>query len=107
MRDEGVAPPPGALVRSLKGRDRNRSFLVLEVRADRVAIADGDVHPVARPKWKNPKHLALEALPPPELRERVQGGRLQDHEVRTWLTRLLAEGGGDEHGQGGHDRGGG
>lgn len=95
--------PPGALVRSLKGRDRGRTFLVLEDRGERVLIVDGDIHPLARPKRKNPKHVALLAMPPPELAERFRRQILRDEELRTVLLQWYGEGGGSGDGQGGHD----
>jgi hypothetical protein len=92
--------PPGAVVRSLRGRDRGRPFLVLQDQGRRVVVADGDIHPVQRAKLKNPRHVTLIMLPPAELTERLRHGTMRDEEVRQWLRRLLAEGGGGEGGQG-------
>lgn len=53
----------GSVVRSLRGRDRKRLFVVLSVDVDRtvapVSVANGLLHPMAKPKRKNPRHLEL------------------------------------------------
>jgi large subunit ribosomal protein L14e len=57
---EGDLPPlePGDVVRSLRGRDRGDVAVVWGILSEhRVAIVDGDRHPIARPKPKNRRHL--------------------------------------------------
>ena len=52
----------GSIVRSLRGRDRKRIFLITgicEGVSDRVLIADGELHPLSKPKRKNLSHLAV------------------------------------------------
>ena len=49
------------IVRSLAGHDREKLFLVLELRQGRALIADGKTRKVQKPKLKSLKHLELEA----------------------------------------------
>ncbi|MBQ3528807.1 MAG: KOW domain-containing RNA-binding protein [Clostridia bacterium] len=52
----------GSIVRSLCGRDRKRLFVITGVckeSSDRVLIADGELHPLSKPKMKNLRHLAV------------------------------------------------
>lgn len=52
----------GSIVRSKCGRDRKRVFLIVGVCNDgsgRVLVADGVLHPLAKPKKKNLNHLAV------------------------------------------------
>ena len=57
---EAVVVSPGDVVTSLRGRDRGTVAMVWGLLGrDRVAIVDGDVHPIARPKAKNRRHLRL------------------------------------------------
>jgi hypothetical protein len=97
--EEVFVPPPGSIVRSTAGRDRGLDFVVLAVENDRVWIADGRHHPVARPKRKNPKHLVLRRPPPDGWPEWVAAGPTDD-ELRRRLATILGEGGADERGQG-------
>ena len=52
----------GSVVRSKCGRDRKRIFLIVGVCDDgsgRVLLADGELHPLSKPKKKNLSHLAV------------------------------------------------
>lgn len=51
----------GSVVRSKCGRDKKRIFLVVGVveGTDRVLLADGDLHPLSKPKKKNLSHIAV------------------------------------------------
>lgn len=51
----------GSIVRSKCGRDRKRVFMIVEeCHADgRVLVCDGVLHPLSKPKKKNPAHLAV------------------------------------------------
>lgn len=52
----------GAIVRSLKGRDRHRVFMITGACSDGsscVLVADGVLHPLSKPKKKNLCHLAV------------------------------------------------
>lgn len=49
----------GSLVRSRRGRDRKRLFLVVAIDAERAAVclADGKLRKLEKPKRKNPLHI--------------------------------------------------
>ena len=47
----------GNIVRSIKGRDKDRLSVVLSSSDNKVYISDGKEHKLAEPKLKNPKHL--------------------------------------------------
>ncbi len=52
----------GSVVRSKCGRDKKRIFLIVGVcddGTDRVLLADGDLHPLSKPKKKNLAHIAV------------------------------------------------
>lgn len=51
----------GRVVRSIAGRDKDRFYVVVSAGQLRVAIADGKVHRLEKPKAKNPLHLRLTA----------------------------------------------
>jgi len=89
----------GDVVRSLRGRDQGRCFLVVGESLGRVLVADGDLRPVARPKAKNPRHVAAcGRLGEPE-RERLRQGPIPgDDEVRKWLKDVQEGGDADAEG---------
>ena len=47
----------GNIVRSIKGRDKDKISVVLEFKDNRVYISDGKEHKLTEPKLKNPKHI--------------------------------------------------
>lgn len=47
----------GTIVRSLKGRDKHRYYVVLQSSFDSVVLADGKVRRLETPKQKNIKHI--------------------------------------------------
>ena len=58
---------PGVIVRSTKGRDRFRTFAVVDIDLNNptapLVIADGKLHRLSRRKHKNPAHLTLLGVP--------------------------------------------
>jgi len=89
----------GDIVRSLRGRDSGRDFLVLGERSGRLLVVDGDLRTVARPKPKNPRHLALVGHLPAERLAGLREGRLPtDAEVRAWLSDVQEGGDADAEG---------
>ena len=50
---------PGMLVRSKKGRDKGCIYVIINVNAEYVYLADGRNRPVCRTKRKNKKHLQV------------------------------------------------
>ena len=76
----------GRVVRSTQGRDRGRSFLVLEsLGGDMVTIADGLTHTLARPKKKKIRHLHAEPIVVNWDTIRPEGGKVQDSDLRRAL----------------------
>lgn len=49
----------GSVVKSISGRDKDRFYLVVEIRDGFALIADGKVRKLASPKKKSLKHLAM------------------------------------------------
>ena len=47
----------GNIVRSIKGRDKDRLSVVLSFSDNKVYISDGKEHKLTKSKLKNPKHL--------------------------------------------------
>ncbi len=45
------------VVRSIKGRDKDRLLVVIKVENEKVFVVDGKERKLAKPKSKNPKHL--------------------------------------------------
>ena len=52
---------PGGVVKALAGRDAGQWFAVLAVDGDFALIVNGKSRPLARPKRKRSKHLAVTA----------------------------------------------
>lgn len=84
---DAVAVSPGDVVVSLRGRDRGTVAMVWGILGrDRVAIVDGDVHPLARPKAKNRRHLQLIGHAA-EMAHRIAAGTaLSDGDIQASLT---------------------
>ena len=47
----------GNVVRSIKGRDKDKLSVVLSFNDNKVYISDGKEHKLTKPKLKNPKHI--------------------------------------------------
>ena len=85
----------GRVVESTQGRDRGKTFLVLEqCGKDLVLIADGMNHRLSNPKKKKTKHLRAKPVLLDLKRLRPEGGKLQDSDLRRALE---ANGFADEH----------
>jgi large subunit ribosomal protein L14e len=88
---------PGAIVRSLAGRDRGTPYIVLRlVDERRVAVINGRQRTADRPKVKNRKHLEVLGWAPSELALRLErGDRVPDSDIVKALealpTRVLEE----------------
>lgn len=50
---------PGMLVKSKKGRDKGCIYVIIDVNAEYVYLADGFVRTVCHTKRKNKKHLQI------------------------------------------------
>ncbi len=89
----------GDVVRSLRGRDKGRCFLVVGESVGRVLVADGDLRPVKKPKAKNPKHVGHVGQVGESERERLRHGPVPgDADVRRWLQDLQEGGDADAEG---------
>ena len=75
----------GSIVKSMKGHDAGRFYVVLQIEGDRAAIADGKVRRLAAPKKKNIRHLALTTKTFP------MDGELTDNRLRKALSILNNE----------------
>ena len=47
----------GGIVKSMAGRDAGRFFVVIRMEKDVAYLADGEVHPLEKPKKKRLRHL--------------------------------------------------
>ena len=77
----------GSVVISTAGRDEGRAFLVIESLDEQyVLISDGKTHKVEHPKKKKRKHLKLVRELLPGIVERLSAGKVENHEIRKWLS---------------------
>jgi large subunit ribosomal protein L14e len=74
---------PGAVVRSLAGRDQATLYVVLRQEDERlVTVTDGDRRPIDRSKAKNRRHLEVVGWVETTLAERLsRGERIPDQEI--------------------------
>lgn len=81
---------PGALVRSLAGRDRGTCYVVLrQVDERRVAVSNGRDRTFDRPKLKNRRHLEVLSWVDSTLALRLdRGDRVSDVEIEKALEAL-------------------
>lgn len=81
---------PGAIVRSLAGRDQGSCYIVLRrVDERRCAVIDGRRRPADRPKIKNRRHLEVLGWVEANLALRFErGDRLSDEEITKVLLTL-------------------
>ena len=83
----------GRIVRSKAGRDEGRYFVVIALEgAEFALVADGRLRGVERPKRKRVKHLFVTEETISGLQERLlAGGRVENHEIRKWLSAYRQE----------------
>jgi len=81
----------GHLVRSIKGRDRGKYYLVIgRDGLSRIQVADGEVRKVENPKYKNIKHLIVYDAMADELSAKAESGkRITNVDVRQGLKSLI------------------
>ena len=76
----------GRVVESTQGRDRGKTFLVLEeCGKDLVMIADGMNHKLSNPKKKKKKHLRAKPVLVDWDTIRPEGGKVQDSDLKRAL----------------------
>ena len=80
---------PGRVVRVRKGQDAGTWCVVLRTdpESGRVLLVDGSLHPVDRPKRKNPKHLQVTRTVLEDVAARLASGKSLDN---GWLARRIA-----------------
>lgn len=81
---------PGQVVKSIAGRDRGRSFIVIDVLDDRyVTIADGVLRKASNAKKKNTRHLLVENLIAEEIARKIRDNQsVTDKDIRRALQNL-------------------
>lgn len=74
---------PGMIVYSVKGRDMDHYYVVVEnVGEGFVLVVDGVYRKLANPKKKNVKHIEMSGIIINVLKEKIQQGKiLQDSEI--------------------------
>lgn len=81
----------GDVAISLKGRDKNRFFVITDFDPENgiAMIVDGRIRKTARPKKKNAKHLKkLQSAVYTELAERINNGEpVSDRKVKAAIAR--------------------
>lgn len=82
----------GQLVRSRRGRDAGRWYLVVECSPDGfMYVADGVKRTMQRPKRKNPKHLLVYDVVAEHVGRSLEAGRkVSDEEVQHTLAELVS-----------------
>jgi ribosomal protein L14E/L6E/L27E len=80
----------GRIATSKAGRDRNRSFIIVGViDGSHVAVADGRLRKLLKPKKKKLKHLVLEKDSADIIRQRlIEGQQVFDAQIRSCLLNL-------------------
>lgn len=80
----------GQIVKSTKGRDKGRFFIVVGViNKEYLLIADGDIRKIDKPKKKKMKHLVKLNILSEEVRDRVLNNKkLNNAFIRRELERL-------------------
>ena len=83
---------PGAIVRSLAGRDLGSLYVVVRVLDERfVAVANGLRRPVSRPKVKNRRHLEVIGWVDASLALRLErGAKVTDEQIAKALETIPA-----------------
>ena len=77
----------GRIVTSRQGRDRNRSFVILQVVDEQyVLMADGLTRKLDHPKKKKCKHLHARPVLLPDIGEKLAGRQLLDSDLRKALN---------------------
>lgn len=89
---------PGAIVRSLAGRDQGCCYVVKRQVGERlVAVSNGRQRPIDRPKWKNRRHLVVLGWADATLALRLErGDKVTDTDVikalEAYPSRVFEEG---------------
>ena len=92
----------GQMVESVQGRDCHQYYLIVGFIGDKYLIlADGDKHPIARPKRKNIKHVRVLMCVDKDIEQILNAGdSLSNLQFRTAIERLK-----NQHEEGGRFHG--
>lgn len=71
---------PGMLARSKKGRDKGCIYVIIDVNAEYIYLADGASRTVCRTKRKNQKHLQV-------IKKRVCPSTTDDETIKNVINR--------------------
>jgi large subunit ribosomal protein L14e len=83
---------PGIVVKSLKGRDKGRLFMVLyRADADFFVVCDGDLRKLSKPKKKRCKHLAALPYELEQCLALYKAKQLKDSDIRKALDTVRCE----------------
>ena len=74
---------PGMIVYSVRGRDKDHYYIVLEnLDGNFISVVDGVYRKLANPKKKNVKHVEMSGIIIDVLKDKIQQGKmLQDSEI--------------------------
>jgi len=82
-------PTPGGVATSKAGRDAGRKFAILSVEGDWLALADGDLRKVEKPKRKKCMHVRVTPHILPEIVLLLDNGTpVENHHLRKALKAL-------------------
>lgn len=84
----------GRVVVSKSGRDKGRMFVIVQsINANYVAVADGDLRKIEKPKQKNLKHLQLTNTRLMEIKTSLLRGEMpENHIIRKSIKKLQGSG---------------
>ena len=79
----------GAVVLSTQGRDKDMYFVVVDVGADVVYLADGGMRKLNAPKKKNVKHVSFSGVVLESIAKKFsEGKKVFDSEVKSALRQF-------------------
>jgi len=79
----------GDVVQSLKGRDANQSFVVVDIKDDYILLANGKNRTIQNPKKKKIKHIKIASLSLESIKQKLQSGnKVLDSEIRKAIDNL-------------------
>ena len=75
------------IVRSIAGRDKGRSFVVLDTQGEYLLLADGRLRRVEKPKRKKRKHTELISVQISPIGQKIlRGEKVFNSEIRKTLS---------------------
>lgn len=80
----------GQLVRSLAGRDKGQTYLVVGCDEDWILVADGRKRSIRNPKKKNSRHLQISHKVAADIMAKAGDQKITDEEIREQIRKLLS-----------------